>query len=229
MPYVTAAEAKTFCNVTVSTFDSLFDQLIVLASDGVDDYCGRTFSTATRTEYYSGTGRQFLLLRHRPVTSITSIYSDPKGFGGQGTDPFPSTTLLTAGVHYLLEMDSIENPAWGESGMVRWLGSSADLIGDYSSIVPGMLTPGYAALGWPRGALNLKVTYVAGYSTIPDTIKTACFLLIQKLKAQTENNEFKVTGGSIGPYSFNKGQLQYYAREVFDEVAALQRYRELVA
>lgn len=206
--------------VTDNTIENVLDS----ASAGVDSYVGRPLSQATVTEYYSGNGRMLLPLRRWPVTSITSLYVDSTGYFGYPSGAFGSTTQLTAGTHYVLARDGSEGTS-ADSGMVVYLGGASNswLASPRSG---GVLTPGMGRNGWPMGVGNIKITYTGGYAITPQEVITATYLLAQTLISQSQNNQFQPTSESIGPYSVNKSQLQYYAREVRGFATCLARYRE---
>mgnify|MGYP001581667557 CR=1 FL=1 len=58
----------------VTTHDNMIIRLINAASDAIENYCNRTFASATYTnEEYDGTGANYLVLRQYPITSISSL------------------------------------------------------------------------------------------------------------------------------------------------------------
>lgn len=107
MPYsgVTLSELKSRLGITGSTQDTTLQAIIDGVEAQVTLYLGYDPSVATRTEYYSGTGTPYLPLLCKPVVSVTSVYYDYLGYWGQGDDPFPSNTLLTAGTDYALQVE----------------------------------------------------------------------------------------------------------------------------
>lgn len=65
-------------------------------------------TAATYTEFYSGTGTHWLTLRQRPVpdaASVTDVRVDLAGYWGQGPNTFDSTTVLTQGTDYAVEVE----------------------------------------------------------------------------------------------------------------------------
>lgn len=139
---VTGTELTTLAHVkevlkiptAVTTDDDLIQNLITRISDDIEKTCGRSFHSATFTEYYNGDGGNRLLLNNYPISSITSLYDDTdRNYG--------SDTLIDSG-------DYISDDA---AGMV---------------ILDGGL--------FAEGLKNIKITYVAGYSTIPSDLERAC-------------------------------------------------------
>jgi hypothetical protein len=228
VPLFGSVEAyKEFVKDDTSTYDENYLRILTLASAGVETYCGRTFAQTSYTEYVSGTGHPELLCRHRPVvTSGLTVYLDSGGYWGQGSGAFASTTALTAGSDYALRLDEPE-ASRSKSGILVWLGGSAESSGWPSWRSTGLLTPGIVQSGWPVGQGNLKLVYTAGFADIPDAVEEAVYLLSQTLIAQTDNNTFQDTSESLGPYSLSKTQLSYFAREVRGFKEALARYREV--
>lgn len=235
MALCTLQEAKDFQSITGDDDNDTLTLLIVLASEFIQTECGRRFAQATYTDYYSGNGTIYLPLRHRPVRSITSIHLDNSGYFGQADDPFPASTLLTAGTDYTLNRDdpvtADAGVPYSKSGLVNWIGGSSWFVrgGNPYGTVPGLLSPGIVRHGWPRGDGNIKVVYVAGWLTadIPSDLKMGTLLLVQTLKSQTDNNRFQTTSEGLGPHSFSYGQLTYYAREVYGFAQMVRKYREL--
>jgi len=127
-------------------------------------------TSAAATEYYDGQGREQLLLNRRPVTVITTVAVDAGGYYNKGTSPFASATEWTDGQDFAaLRLDASEsNPGIlislqkpGKSQIMR-SGQSSNL---------GV---------WPKGRGNIKVTYTAGYATIPNDLRLAANLLVSR-------------------------------------------------
>jgi hypothetical protein len=74
----TRKNVKDYLNITGSnsTSDNLINDLINRISTAFESYCGRSFLSATYTEYYDGRGENELFLDKYPVTSITEINDD---------------------------------------------------------------------------------------------------------------------------------------------------------
>lgn len=169
--------------------------------------------STTLTEFYQGTGRQLLVLRHRPVTSITTVHVDETAAYGFASGSFGSSTLLTQGRDYALDITSA---GYSRSGLLRRIGD----VWRNTSKIDGNLSP------MPMdGAGNIRVVYVAGMATIPDDIKMAHILMTRALL-----NSIKV-GGTIQSQS-----LDYYSYTLASDAEAqasltsakriLSRYKE---
>jgi len=119
MPIITVPELQSVPEL--GDTDAAF--LTVLAgsvNDRIQRYTKRLFDETTYTAFYSGTGREALILKQYPVKSITSIHLDPQGYAGQNPNGFAANTLLTAGVDYYLDVD--EDNGWSETGIIYRIG-----------------------------------------------------------------------------------------------------------
>lgn len=85
-----------------------------------------------------GRGSDVIILKHTPVIfTDLEVYEDPNAHGGQNTDAFPASTLLTAGTDYWLDLD--------ETGLSR----------------TGILRRDGA---WPVEPRSVRVRYTGGWS-----------------------------------------------------------------
>lgn len=178
---------------TDSSQDDALNQLADQIWGVVCRYTGRQLDApaAPVTEYYDGSGTQYVYLRQRPVTSVTSLYMDQNGYYGQAPNGFdPTLSLLTQGTDYYVEnfVQDERNPSrivmitnpWAFG--ILFIGEP---IGAPRNI-------------WPIGQGNIKVTYTAGYTQCPDDLELACFQLIAMVKNSRPIGQFKgqVTMGS---------------------------------
>lgn len=117
-----------------------------------------------------------IVLSQRPVQSITSLYFDQNGYWGDAPDAFGPDKLLTEGVDYALDRDQPDGSSL--SGIVyrinaMWPRHKAKVnpFGGQSliAVVPQVLTG------------NIKVTYVAGYGTVPGAVKLATETAVARL------------------------------------------------
>lgn len=99
---VSLAQAKAFLKTTGTSEDTFLEFLVNRASKLAASYCGRSFVSASRTEYHDGDEQDLLLLIVYPVASVASIYDDPTRVFGADT--------LVATTDYIVEE---------EGGMVR--------------------------------------------------------------------------------------------------------------
>lgn len=159
----------------------------------------------TVTEFYDGDGSPELLLRNRPVQSVTSVYEDPTGYYGDGPDAFASGTLLTAGTDYVLVRDRT---------IVAEQSRIAKLI-RLNSMWPGRVTRGGGMLAsnLERGQGNIKVTSVIGYSTVPEDVIAAVNLIVALIRSKASTGQ-SVSSESLDYYSYDTADVQQAASDV---------------
>lgn len=172
MALITVTEFRTFTGSSFSNIsDAQLTALIDATSVVIENYIGYPLLSATHVDYYSGNNTKFIVLRVKPVTSITSVYHDPNAYFETRSGSFDSTTLLTSGVDYALqEKDSTTSKSallvrikgvWPEYPRYR---EAFKLSKDF--------VPSHG---------DIKVTYVAGYATIPSDIKLAVVQIVVRL------------------------------------------------
>lgn len=173
MALTTLQYVKDMLGITSNTLNTQLDAFRVAAEQVIKTDCDRDFESAAYVEYYTGTGTKALPLRQTPVTAISSVYLDFAGYFGQGaSSPFSSVTLLAAGVDYTLQID--KNAA-SYSGILWRIGTVwSEINRSYTS---GRVTQ---EVGLALG--NIKVSYTAGYTTIPLDIQYCVVMLIQRMR-----------------------------------------------
>jgi hypothetical protein len=140
----TVADVKESLGIPSSdtSKDNLIKRKINFATLYIESYCGLSrdhhFKETTYTnEEYDATGANSLVLRMRPVTSVTSFQ----------------------------KRDSSENSD-------NWTDSESEFY--FNDLTSGIMELNYSAVGgWNR----YRVTYTAGYATIPFDLAEACVLL----------------------------------------------------
>lgn len=187
----TLAAFKVYRELTDTSKDTLISSLIPRASARISSFCNRKFTQATYSETFNGNGTHLLYVTHWPIT--TPLSSAQNGVGNvwehQG-GVFNSSSLLverstTSGAgHYVVHP--------GEDGQ--------GLIEKYGYFGGG----DDQRTAWPRGTLNIKVTYQGGYATIPDEIAQAAIRLtaVYFLRAErgldyTTSESIQAGGGSM--------------------------------
>lgn len=185
--------------------------------DLVTQYLGRDIALTNYTEYYSGDGRPFLLLRQYPVVSVTLVCEDQTGYAGQNpSDPFDPSLNLVQGVDYMVMPG---NNGIGSSGMLRRIGnrgwwSQPSKKAWHLSTEPPI----------PRG--NIKVEYIAGFATIPPAIQMAVNdLVIQKVRSAA-------AGRMTSSESYQEASASWFGPGEMDKVfgsvkQVLGRYRSI--
>ena len=136
-----------------------------------------SLSYQERTEYYSGTGSQKLMLRYRPVytTPTIQVYVDRTGYFGAASGAFTnSNDQLTYGQGFCLDIDQPDGTS-----------RSAILyrINSYWT-KPFVRQDGYLSPFLGNGRGNIKIIYTAGYTVnnLPPVIRAACNLIIARMR-----------------------------------------------
>lgn len=178
--------------------DALLADIVAETDDILKDHLRQNVESATYTEYYKGNGGTVLILRQRPVQSITSIHVDADGYYGYGTSPFATADLLVAGTDYVLDL--ISSTAYSETGFVRRIGAVWPALQQPTQLINGVIVTG---LG------NIKVVYVAGYPTVPKryqawATKLACWKFATDLDGVVKSSE----SHSDTTYSYSLGDLK---------------------
>lgn len=194
---------KTFLGISLAdTSKDTQLALYVQAADAIiKSYCKRNLESASYTEYYDGNGTPNVILRQRPVTTLTSVYLDPTGYYGRGPSAFAASTLLTDGQDYVLKL---EGGARGNSGLVIRLGGGTggwDRDWDYpASGRRGTLSARFPP-AWTPGYGNLKITFTAGYLVVPADLQDAANMLAAWIRTSGPIGA-ALTSEQIGRYSY---------------------------
>ena len=193
--------------------------LIAAAETAVMRICQRKFYRQSVTEYPQINGiTQTVLLRETPVSSITSVYLDPTGFYGQGVDPFPASTLLTAGTDYYLVIDNPDGKSY--AGMLNRNGRAWSLT--WWNVPTINLTP------IPKGTQGcLKVNYISGYDLIPADLKQCLFGIIADRKNSAPYGT-ELSSEGLEQYSYSLGSLSDEITKVGSVMRTLSAYRRVV-
>ncbi len=171
-----------------TTEDALLGLYITEASALIADWCGRTFSLNTWTEYYSGNNEPYLVLNDNPVVSVASVYENENLYYGtpSGTD------LLTPGSDYALELDG--NDGTSRSGtLIRLSGVWLRPYGYKFGLISPVPMP---AVG------NIQVTYTAGYATVPTAVQTACEMLVARMR-QSRKHGALIRSEAVEDYQYS--------------------------
>lgn len=182
----------------------------------------RQLTYASRTAYLPATWSDKLLLTETPVESIVSIYHDPVAAGGQGSDDFPSTTLLTAGDDYYLDRDR-PGDNYSNSGIVYRVGN----------VWYGRYRRGFDQLHIHREASPraIKATWTGGYGNAirpPEDLLTGIFeaaTLIRKAAPEGGRMWQSQSGES---HSVSLGPLEAEVRRLASTHWGLGHYRRIV-
>jgi hypothetical protein len=153
--------------------------LIAGAQAAAEKYCNRSFATsAEAAEYYnwpSPGSRLDIPLNRRPVSAVSEVKIDPRGGAGQLDDTFGSTTVLDSGTDYYCDYNA---------GILRLLTTRSNWpIASFG--FGGQLMTGqpfaYNTNLRGQNTGTIKVTYTAGYSSVPADVKLAIAQMVSWL------------------------------------------------
>jgi len=133
------ANVKVYLGISGSDDDTLIGQLIGRATDAIQAFCHRTFGSTTYTEYHDGRGESKIVLEHRPIISVASVYDDlDRQFGPE--------TLIDSDDYVIRE----------DEGIIEWLASNSTFPSTAAYFYDGQLnvkvtyTAGYRLYGHTR-------------------------------------------------------------------------------
>lgn len=163
-------------DATDTSKDNFLTNVLNAAWKAAVNYIGYDLTATDYIEYYDGDASDTILLDNYPIISIASIYEDI-------SRTFASDTLIAATDYVFYE----------KTGKVQKVPSST----------------GYVVVGIPvsfsvfgRGVQNVKVSYRAGYSSIPYDANRAVILLgaWYAQRAGTEGKTAETLGGKTVQY-----------------------------
>lgn len=215
MAIASVTEFKTHLGISGSSSDSLYQTYLDQASAIITRKTGLVFDSASATEFYQGTGTNQLVLRRRPVTAVASVYVDDSAYFGFASGAFGSSTLLTAGTDYALD---IQSSSFSRSGILYRING----VWDGANYRAGNELVG----GDGPGLGNIKVTYTAGYSTTPSDLKLAGILLARVIMLSSSNGGQMVQSESLEYYSYTLKGSSEAASDIHSVNAIVNAYRE---
>jgi len=222
----TLSQIRAFLNSQTSADDVWLEALRLAAEGWVKTYCGQQIEAGTYTEYHSGNGSRVIVLRERPVTSVTSVHEDYAGAFGQGADPYPATTLLTAGEDYALERDGALSGSPVSFCGVLWRHRTTWRRFDQTYNQHGTYLNDAAPY---RG--NIKVVYAAGYSAVPQDVQLAVCMMAAYFRSTVKLGGHPLQAEKIGDYSYEIYRPRYGLTATMPETGTvrdlLSRYKNI--
>lgn len=219
MSVITKTTIKTLLGLNDTTLDDVIDLLIPQAEALVKSYLQREIEETTFTEYYSGTGNQILVLNQTPVQSILSVHEDADGYFENGTDAFPTSTALAEGKDFVLRKDNASDNEVCKSGILYRIGKTWPR--------PFTHRHGQLAQGPGLGLGNIKVVYVAGWTTVPADIQFAISKLVTSM-LETRNKSGRLESESIEDYSYSLSGVGESDKMLDSVKSSLARYKKVV-
>lgn len=185
---------KELLGVTGTSEDTRLQIWIDSADRAIKHHCNREFELAAYTEFHTGTNAPRLALRHYPVTAITGVWLDHRGYFGTGEDAFSSLTQLVEGKDFVLDRGHGGTPI-SQTGILYRLHSVWPMIARARA-------PYRLAREWGSDWGNIKVTYTAGYSPIPADLSYACATLVAQMRRTFVLGGTQIESERIGDYSY---------------------------
>lgn len=196
---------------------------------GLTTYTTVTYTGTTATSFTGcsgGTGTMSMAATLNAVFSPV-VFFDMGGYGGQAPNAFAPNTQLVMGTQYILVTDS--GGKVSNRGLIRRIGGAG---GGFLGFFPwhgwgsGRLSA-TALPAWPRGELNLKVQYSAGYpaAKIPSDLTAACNMLVAYM-VRNHPSGAPLSSENLGAYGYS---VLSQSKDI-PELGSLQRllapYRE---
>lgn len=194
LPLITRAEYKAYAGISSTSSDSIIDSLIPKVSELVKSICRRTFVdyvNEDKVEYSEG-GGPTIELSETPVLAVTSVeYS---------TDYGQTYTTLEEYTNYVFSK---------KNNNIRPILLSNQPLEVYTSNPYGNTSYGYTPYGtrndpkFPEAINGYRITYTAGYESIPEDLKLA---IVDLLSYYIKNDS---AVHSSKPVNNNTMQIEY--------------------
>lgn len=156
----TVTKVKTeWLKISVATDDAILQALITAASRQIVSYLQRSVLSATFTEKRNGTGTSMIVLKHWPVTAITSVTVNASVIPASSQGSYGWVCNLWDGSTFPIPPAVIQLVGGGYSGFPPYSIPAA----------PGVFN---------EGGQNIQIVYTAGFSTTPPDIEMACNMLV---------------------------------------------------
>lgn len=223
MALTTLSKIKQLLNIPFDSTDKdiWLDSLRTAAESTIKTYCKRDLEYGSYTEFYDGNNTRSLILRQRPVVSVTNVWEDHRGYSGQNPDvDFDSTNLLEQGIDWMLDLD--------KGGIVSHSGILIRL-GTYWSEVPRTYWRNKLVQEKVPSYGSIKVQYTAGYQTIPMDLQYAVCYLVSYMR-RTIGMGGTMLSEKIGDYSYELFMGNWRGDkppEIATVKQLLARYREV--
>lgn len=191
MALITLTEYKTYAGISGSGNDTALQVLIDAAIDAIERFCGRDaggFESGTKTEYYDGNASEYLMLKSWPVTAVTSVK----------TLSSDSLTLTT--------MDSTSYRIHNSRNLVRTGVRRGRFVYEDFAVgeIPDLLPAFDVQPQFQEGLGNVQVVYTGGFTTVPSSLKLACYRLADMMWSNRRRDP-AFQSESIGTYSYTLG------------------------
>jgi len=201
MSLVDLDEVKNYLEINSNTSDARLSNIINYVSASVRNYCNQEITENVYTEYFDG-GVISIFVDNLPVNNVTVVaeydgntYSNLNGPNSDGSLP---TANANANLQYMWYQETGEIRKIGEDGKaVRTLD-----LGNHPFFN-----------NYPKG---IKVTYGAGYTSVPQDLKLACLDYIKMIhKNEQSSDSFSFEGQNKNSFPLS-GNFPKHIRRILD-------------
>jgi len=198
----TLADTKTFLGINDNTKDAVLTILLNQASAYLEKLCGRTFSETVHTyEKHDGTGHRELRLDHFPVIVPPAVVLQKN----RATDNTDDWETIDTENYWVNEDD----------GIITMTSAFLDFDDQDDS---GLSESSVFTLGKNK----YRVTYTAGYSSIPYDLQYACMTLVSEMMNKRKSGGIK--SESLGDHSVVFQSIFSTSKEIQD---IINSYRDI--
>lgn len=193
MALITSAEYKVYSGISDTSLDGFLAVAVPSAQELVERLCGRPaggFESASWTETWNGAETPCKYVRCWPVTAIASVSE---------IDADGTTTALSS-TEYAIDPQARAVCMTGARMGRALISTSGDFEGYFAPNQTGV-RPQFL-----DGYKNYTITYTGGYSTIPYTLKWACYRVIDQMVSERRQPS-DLKSESIGDYSYTKADM----------------------
>lgn len=172
--------------------------------------------------FYSGNGSRILVVRQRPLVSISALYLDASGrFGVNPDGSFATATQLVYGTDFVIPFDGCLP---GTSTKCSYAG----FIERVGTVWPGRVqySPGTITMRPIPHIGNIKVAYTAGFTTVPPDIKVAVCQVAAFIRSGADKGG-PLQSESLGGYSYSRASAAMGAPEMGTVRSVVRKYKQL--
>lgn len=207
---ITLARAKTELSISVTDHDSYLGDLILEATQVIEDHLERSISyKASITEFFKGRDRRTYRVKNRPLVSITSLHL---------VDESGTETLLPS-TDYKVDGDGSSGKVYKASGFTS--GSPSLGLGLFKRRT--------------QGHENYKIVYAGGYVTEQNKVDDASLTVnlpksIERAVVSVVTSAFRRRGSDRNIRSRENlgAKISYFSsneqQQLIDAVSSLQAY-----
>ena len=219
MAIITTTQYKTFAGIGDASQDTILDVVIPAVQDRLERSCGRLFDTGSRSEIFDGDGSAGIILKHVPVTAMTSV-------------------VLTADDGTTTTYSSATSPTFAETfrydsvtGRLQWIGAETGRLvtDEWGSLIAETwgTSPRFR-----RKFQNVTVSYTGGYTSMPEDLQLLMYELVgaaMQRRGSGTGQDPTLLSESVGSYTYTLRAIDEAIKAYADAIRPWKRGMELVA